>query len=111
MTDRPLAERERQITTALPAPSNALQPELVSVPEETASSASHETSPPLASVLVPGLGQMMQGRYFAGAVQFVTVVAYIGGTTSLGMGRAAFLAFFWNVWSVADAWWWERRNS
>jgi len=42
------------------------------------------------------------------ALQFVTVVTYVGGVFSLGGGRALLLALLWNAWSVVDAFRHER---
>lgn len=55
------------------------------------------------SVLVPGLGQLAQGRVGSALVQFGTVAAYVIGTFGLGGRRALFFAVLWNVWSVIDA--------
>ncbi|MBI2407164.1 MAG: hypothetical protein HYV19_02520 [Gemmatimonadetes bacterium] len=56
------------------------------------------------SALLPGLGQCAQGRYVDAALQFGTVVAYVGGVFfGLGGGRALLLALLWNAWSVVDA--------
>lgn len=55
------------------------------------------------SLLVPGLGQLVQHRYGAALLQFGTVAAYLGGALGLGGRRALFLALVWNLWSVVDA--------
>jgi hypothetical protein len=55
------------------------------------------------SVLVPGLGQLAQGRSIAALVQFGTVAAYVGAALGLGGRRALLVALVWNVWSVIDA--------
>lgn len=59
--------------------------------------------PWLLSFFLPGLGQFAQRRFFMGAGQLATVVAY--GTTSLVLGsdRALLLAVAWNLWSAIDA--------
>jgi len=55
------------------------------------------------SAIIPGLGQLRQGRYLAAVAQFGTVVAYLIAAGSLGGRRAMLLALLWNVWSVIDA--------
>ena len=60
------------------------------------------------SLLVPGLGQAVQGRHVDAAWQFGTVATYLAGVASLGGGRAFLLALLWNVWSVIDAFRHER---
>ncbi len=55
------------------------------------------------SALVPGLGQLMQGRWITALVQFGTVAAYVLGALGLGGRRALLVALVWNVWSVIDA--------
>ena len=57
----------------------------------------------LLSALVPGLGQCVQRRFLAAAVQFGTVASYVVGAHALGGRRALVLALLWNVWSVIDA--------
>ncbi len=55
------------------------------------------------SLVVPGLGQLAQGRAVAAAIQFGTVVGYtVAAWIGLG-GRAWLIAFAWNVWSAVDA--------
>jgi hypothetical protein len=55
------------------------------------------------SALVPGLGQLAQGRVGSALVQFGTVAAYVVGTLGLGGRRALLFALAWNLWSVIDA--------
>ena len=55
------------------------------------------------SLLVPGLGQLAQGRLGSALVQFGTVAAYVAATFGLGGRRALLLAVLWNLWSVIDA--------
>ena len=55
------------------------------------------------SAIIPGLGQLRQGRYVAAIAQFGTVVAYLIAAGSLGGTRAMLFALFWNVWSIIDA--------
>jgi hypothetical protein len=62
----------------------------------------------LLSALVPGLGQLAQGRLLSAGIQFGTVVTYLVGALAAGGGRALFLAALWNVWSVIDAYRHER---
>ncbi len=57
----------------------------------------------LASGFVPGVGQLLQGRRFAAAIQFTTVVAYVVIGSELGLRHAMFFAFAWNCYSVIDA--------
>jgi hypothetical protein len=63
------------------------------------------TSYALLSVLVPGLGQLAQRRPLTAALQFGTVVAYLGSAYAMGGGRALWLAVLWNAWSAVEAWW------
>ena len=55
------------------------------------------------SAIIPGLGQLRQGRYATAIVQFGTVAAYLVAAGSLGGRRAMLLALLWNVWSIIDA--------
>jgi hypothetical protein len=57
----------------------------------------------LASGFIPGVGQFLQGRYLAAAVQFTTVVAYVVVGSAVGLRHAMFIAFAWNCFSVIDA--------
>lgn len=57
----------------------------------------------LASGFVPGVGQLLQGRRVAAAIQFTTVVAYVVIGSELGLRHAMFFAFAWNCYSVIDA--------
>ena len=60
------------------------------------------------SLVLPGLGQFAQHRFFAGAGQLGTVVAYGVTALALGSGQALLLAVGWNVWSAIDAYRHER---
>jgi hypothetical protein len=60
------------------------------------------------SALIPGLGQFVQRRFFTGAGQLGTVLAYSATAIALGSGRALLLAVAWNVWSAIDAYRHER---
>ena len=60
------------------------------------------------SALLPGLGQLVQRRFSAAAVQFGTVAAYAGLAISSGNPRALWIAVAWNVWSAIDAYRQER---
>ena len=60
------------------------------------------------SALVPGLGQLLQGRMLSASLHFGTVTAYMIGALSLGGRRALLIALLWNVWSVIDAYRHER---
>jgi hypothetical protein len=55
------------------------------------------------SALVPGLGQLAQGRLGAALVQFGTVAIYVGAVVAEGRQRAYFVALLWNLWSIIDA--------
>jgi hypothetical protein len=55
------------------------------------------------SALIPGLGQLTQGRLGTAVLQFGTVAAYLVGTLGLSGRRALLLGLCWNVWSVIDA--------
>ncbi len=57
----------------------------------------------LASGFVPGVGQLLQGRRLAAAVQFTTVVAYVVIGSAVGLRHAMLFAFVWNCYSVVDA--------
>jgi hypothetical protein len=63
----------------------------------------------VASLFVPGLGQLYQRRYVTAALHFASVATY--SLTALRLGGRAWLigAAFFNVWSVVDAFWWSRR--
>jgi hypothetical protein len=60
------------------------------------------------SLLVPGLGQLLQRRFAAAAIQFGAALTYAIATIGAGWGRAALLAIAWNVWSAVDAYWHDR---
>ena len=60
------------------------------------------------SLLLPGLGQFGQRRFFVGAGQLGTVLAYMITALSLGSTRALVLAVVWNIWSAVDAYRHER---
>jgi hypothetical protein len=57
----------------------------------------------VASAVIPGLGQLLQRRFGAALLQCGTVAAYLIASGSLGGRHAMFLAAFWNLWSVVDA--------
>ena len=57
----------------------------------------------LSSAILPGLGQLMQGRIAAAILQFGTVLAYLVAGFGLGGRRALILALVWNLWSAFDA--------
>ena len=60
------------------------------------------------SALIPGAGQLLQGRVGAAVVQFGTVAAYAVAAISSGNARALWIAVAWNVWSAIDAYRRER---
>jgi hypothetical protein len=57
----------------------------------------------LASGFIPGAGQLVQGRYVAAAVQFITVLAYLVIGSAIGLRHAMLFALAWNCYSVFDA--------
>jgi hypothetical protein len=61
------------------------------------------------SLLIPGLGQLLQRRFAAAAIQFGAVVTYGVAAIGAGWGRAAFLAIAWNIWSAVDAYRHDRQ--
>jgi hypothetical protein len=60
------------------------------------------------SALIPGAGQLLQGRFGAAVVQFGTVAAYAAAAIASGNPRALWIAVAWNVWSAVDAYRQER---
>lgn len=66
-------------------------------------SARGHTTEALASGFVPGAGQLLQGRRFAAAVQFTTVIAYVVVGSAVGLHHAMFFGLVWNCYSVIDA--------
>lgn len=76
-------------------------------PNDNAPSVAHwdPSSFSLLSLLVPGAGQLAQGRFLAAAVQAATVGTYLAAAMSLGGGRSLWLAVAWNAWSAIDAYW------
>ena len=61
------------------------------------------------SLLLPGLGQFAQGRFWVGAGQLVSVVAYSATALALSDVRALIFAIAWNVWSAIEAYRHERK--
>ena len=57
----------------------------------------------LASGFIPGAGQLVQGRYLAAAVQFITVLGYLVIGSATGFRHAMLFALAWNCYSVFDA--------
>ena len=57
----------------------------------------------LASGFVPGVGQLLQGRRLAAAIQFTTVIAYVVIGSEVGLRHAMWFALAWNCYSVIDA--------
>lgn len=55
------------------------------------------------SLLVPGVGQVAQGRFGAAFVQFGTVIAYFVAGLGFQSARAGLFALGWATWSVVDA--------
>lgn len=62
------------------------------------------------SLLVPGLGQIVQRRWLAAALQFMTVIAYVVAASNTGEHRAVILAVAWNLWSAVDAYVHRRKR-
>jgi hypothetical protein len=60
--------------------------------------------------VIPGLGQLSQGRWLAALMQFGTVAAYATVALATGGRRAALVALLWNAGSAVDAWWFERNR-
>ena len=60
------------------------------------------------SALIPGAGQLLQGRLGAAIGQFGTVAAYAAAAIGTGNPRALWIAVAWNVWSAIDAYRRER---
>jgi len=60
------------------------------------------------SALLPGLGQLAQGRPVTAFLQFGTMAAYVATAVGTGTHRAAWLAIPWNVWSAIEAYIYER---
>lgn len=81
-----------------------IEPSRISLPERRG----HAGARALSSALVPGLGQALQGRLATAAIQFGTVIAYVGAAFGLGGRRALLFAVLWNAWSAVDAYRHER---
>lgn len=64
----------------------------------------------LLSLVVPGLGQFRQRRWWLAGLQFSTVAAYLFIAARAAGGRALWFAVFWNEWSAIDAYLHERRD-
>src|SRR5688572_26371684 len=62
------------------------------------------------SILLPGAGQLAQRRFVAAAIQAATVGTYLIAASSVGGGRALWLALAWNAWSAIDAYWHARAG-
>ena len=68
-----------------------------------ASARRHAGTEALASGFIPGVGQLLQGRRLAAAIQFTTVIAYVVIGSALGLRHAMFFGLVWNCYSVIDA--------
>jgi len=66
-------------------------------------SARSRSTEALASGFIPGVGQLLQGRRLAAAVQFTTVVGYVVIGTAVGFRHAMLFGLVWNCYSVIDA--------
>ena len=66
-------------------------------------SARSRSTEALASGFIPGVGQLLQGRRLAAAIQFTTVIAYVVIGSAVGLRHAMFFGFVWNCYSVIDA--------
>jgi hypothetical protein len=71
--------------------------------ELTATARRHAGTEALASGFIPGVGQLLQGRRLAAAIQFTTVIAYLVIGSARGLRHAMLFAFIWNCYSVIDA--------
>ena len=98
MRDPPVRER--------PAPDPAAPPGAVASPENLA------IAPPrrwaradaaVLSALLPGAGQVAQGRLGMAVIQGATVAGYAAAALAAGGGEALWIALAWNVWSAVDA--------
>jgi hypothetical protein len=68
------------------------------------------TDAAVGSLLVPGLGQLLQRRYLTAALHAASVGAYLISAYKYG-GRGWMLgALVFNLWSVLDAMWWSRGS-
>lgn len=74
-----------------------------SSPDPSLERAQHAGRNAVLSAIVPGLGQLAQGRLGAALIQFGTVATYIVSTLGFGGRRALLVALVWNLWSVVDA--------
>jgi len=66
-------------------------------------SARSRSTEALASGFIPGVGQLLQGRRLAAAVQFTTVVGYVVIGSAVGLRHAMLFGLVWNCYSVIDA--------
>ena len=71
--------------------------------EDMSPPASTRRTEALASGFIPGVGQLLQGRPLAAAIQFSTVVAYVVIGSAIGLRHAMLFGFVWNCYSVIDA--------
>lgn len=55
------------------------------------------------SALIPGLGQLAQGRFRSAFVQFGTVATFVAASFGLNGRRARLFGLLWNIWSSIDA--------
>ncbi len=55
------------------------------------------------SALIPGLGQLAQGRVRSAVLQFGTVASYMAASFGLHGRRAMVLGLLCNIWSSIDA--------
>jgi hypothetical protein len=62
----------------------------------------------MASLFVPGLGQLTQRRYGTALLQFCSVCAYV--IVALRAGHFWSIGVLFNLWSVIDAVWWARAS-
>lgn len=57
----------------------------------------------------PREAQVAQRRWGTAALHAATVAVYLAGAFAVGGDRAVWLALAWNMWSVVDAYWYERN--
>src|ERR1041385_5366176 len=62
----------------------------------------------VASVVFPGLGQLLQRRYATGLVQLASMAAFCLGAFGVAGREYLWLALAFNVWLPLEALWWAR---
>jgi hypothetical protein len=59
-----------------------------------------------ASMILPGLGQLMQRRFGTAALHFASIALYLIAAVRFGGGAWTLGFAFFNLWSCVDAGWW-----